>query len=28
MGCFAGCIGYFIRGMFFSPKSERFVGGI
>lgn len=28
MGCFAGCIAYFIRGVYFSPKSERFVGGI
>ena len=28
MGCFAGCIAYFIRGMWFSPKKERFRGGI
>lgn len=28
MGCFAGCIAYFIRGMWFSPKKERFYGGV
>ncbi|KAM3130529.1 hypothetical protein pb186bvf_017338 [Paramecium bursaria] len=28
MGCFAGCIFYFFRGMYFSPKNERFYGGI
>lgn len=28
MGCFAGCIAYFIRGMWFSPKKEKFYGGI
>ena len=28
MGCFAGCIAYFVRGMWFSPKRERFYGGI
>lgn len=28
MGCFGGCIMYFIKGMWYSPKSERFYGGI
>lgn len=28
MGCFAGCLAYFIRGMWFSPKKERFYGGV
>jgi len=28
MGCAAGCILYFIRGMWLSPKSERVYGGI
>ena len=28
MGCFAGCIAYFVRGMWFSPKRERFYGGV
>lgn len=28
MGCFAGCIAYFVRGTWFSPKNERFYGGI
>lgn len=27
MGCFAGCILYFIRGMWYSPKKERLYGG-
>ena len=28
MGCAAGCILYFFRGMWLSPRSERFYGGI
>jgi len=28
MGCFGGCIAYFFRGMWFSPKKERLFGGI
>ncbi|CAD8142543.1 unnamed protein product [Paramecium octaurelia] len=28
MGCFAGCIFYFLKGMSFAPKKERFFGGI
>ena len=27
MGCFGGCIVYFIRGMWYSPKKERLFGG-
>ena len=36
MGCFAGCIGYFIKGFiilkisgcWYSPKKERLFGGV
>lgn len=28
MGCVAGCIFYMLRGMWYSPKSERFYGGV
>ena len=28
MGCVAGTIIYFIRGMWFAPKRERLMGGI
>jgi import inner membrane translocase subunit TIM17 len=28
MGCVAGVILYFIRGMWYAPKRERIVGGI
>ena len=28
MGCAAGVILYFIRGMWYAPKREKFMGGI
>ena len=28
MGCVAGVILYFIRGMWYAPKKERIAGGI
>jgi import inner membrane translocase subunit TIM17 len=28
MGCAAGVILYFIRGMWYAPKKEKFIGGI
>ena len=28
MGCAAGVILYFIRGMWYAPKKEKFMGGI
>jgi len=28
MGCVAGCILYFIRGMWYAPKANRAYGGI
>ena len=28
MGCCAGCILYFVKGMWFAPKKERLFGGV
>eukprot|EP00828_Plagiopyla_frontata_P007893 TRINITY_DN1382_c0_g1_i1.p2 TRINITY_DN1382_c0_g1~~TRINITY_DN1382_c0_g1_i1.p2 ORF type:complete len:199 (+),score=34.97 TRINITY_DN1382_c0_g1_i1:240-836(+) len=28
MGCFSGCINYFFKGMWYSPKNERILGGV
>lgn len=28
MGCFAGCLVYFVRGMWYSPRKERLFGGV
>lgn len=28
MGCLMGAVWHFCRGMYFSPKSEKFYGGI